>query len=794
MIFYIDFENGNDAVRATLTTCIVSNPSGTTVNIYKVGHGRTTGEIATLSLFSSWLNFRWKITVVDADNFTLDDAVWQSTSDTNGTVTFNGGSSWADAWKTISSGSTSARVLTGDEVRIAKTPDPISVGSAVWTKLSSEIIFSSPRVKTLCNCESLWTPSTYVTASLNTYYRKMGTASNYINISSTFTTGKVAYYPFASSLDLSAFQELTFWLRPSALINNNVLKVCLCSDVLGDTIVDEFVIGPQQGTNYFRPVTLPKSGGGNLGSTVNSIAIYAISDPGSLTMYIDNFSASKTGDLNLTTLIGTNSLASGGASGFYAIQSINDDVVVLDNTTNTYITSAVLSRNLWAGDTGTYETFIRNAFATTQQSSSSYSYNIFNPQGSMIDYIQFRGGYNINTEEQDGQTIFDGTNGTGYCFYMSSKSYLKLERLSCVRYSTGWYINASHHICIKDAQVCNNITGVAYQMTIGCQYIEFDNLVSVSYNYKGFYSSDSELIHANNVEEIVGNVSVGISATDGALIVFDRIGNLSASSNGLLLDGSPSISNSKFNVVKSLGCQYVVYLQNAVKNKIKIDYAEIQAKGTLFRFDGASFNNVCEVTNVPYSDAYISRGTAGENFIINSSFSDTPFTYSSNVDEYHNPVVWFSGINGDPSLRYGYFWGAVAEWQTTEKYDQGSGAWKVVVTNSVKSFDTNPIYFKIANIACNQSKLVTVDVYVKKVWTDGSGTGQKAKLQIEENSLLGISETSVLIDSTLNGEWVKYTISFTPTNAGVAELFYYAGSSYPTDANYIGKVEISQAD
>lgn len=92
-IYYVDLVNGSDTARTALTSCTVSNPSGSVTRVNKTGHGLVTGAVVTLSLFDTWLNNVWKITVVDTDNFDLDDATWQATSDTSGTVTPTGGMS-----------------------------------------------------------------------------------------------------------------------------------------------------------------------------------------------------------------------------------------------------------------------------------------------------------------------------------------------------------------------------------------------------------------------------------------------------------------------------------------------------------------------------------------------------------------------------------------------------------------------------------------------------------------------------------------------------------------------------
>jgi len=149
-IFYVDDGSvsgnpGDDSARAALASCTASNPSGTITRINKTGHGLTTGAVVDLTDFDAWLNGAWKITVFNADNFDLDGATWQATVDASGTVTPRGGSSWADAWETISDGPLAARIQPGDTIRVAKSGDPVSVGGATWTggPIGAEVTISS---------------------------------------------------------------------------------------------------------------------------------------------------------------------------------------------------------------------------------------------------------------------------------------------------------------------------------------------------------------------------------------------------------------------------------------------------------------------------------------------------------------------------------------------------------------------------------------------------------------------------------------------------------------------------
>ena len=133
-IFFVDYEGGSDAARTALTTCVISNPSGSIIQVAKVAHGLVVGAIVDATLFTAWFNDAWKVSVVvDADNFQVE-GTWQAAADANGTITPRGGSSKADAWKTWTSGATAARIQPGDTIRTMASPDPTSLGvTGAWT-------------------------------------------------------------------------------------------------------------------------------------------------------------------------------------------------------------------------------------------------------------------------------------------------------------------------------------------------------------------------------------------------------------------------------------------------------------------------------------------------------------------------------------------------------------------------------------------------------------------------------------------------------------------------------------
>lgn len=397
-VFFIDLYSGSDTARTALTSCVASNPSGSITSIAKTGHGLVTGAIVDLTLFTAWLNGAWKITVTDANNFTLDDATWQATADTNGTVTPRGGSSWSDAWLTITSGATAARIQPGDEIRVSKTPDPVSLGqSATFTDGSQNVVLTTAVTKAIEDASQgtggAWTVSANVTGTNNTNRKFESTAATF-QPNATFTTGKVAYAAIAGggTQNFSAFQYINFWYRANTSTNiaANTYKICLCSDTAGDTIVNEINLPASNSNSSWQCLVLDY--GGALGSSIQSVAIHCLIDPGAspVAFSVNNIFASN-GDLSLKTLIGK----SGDVN--YNVQSISGTTIKIDSAN-----TAAAGRG-YSGSTATETIYYRVPFdvilstgtwATVSENAS------FTTQRSKII-----GGWNTSSGSRDGQTV-----------------------------------------------------------------------------------------------------------------------------------------------------------------------------------------------------------------------------------------------------------------------------------------------------------------------------------------------------------------------------------------------------
>lgn len=423
-VFYIDLVSGSDAARTALTTCTAANPSGTITRITKAGHGLVTGAVVDLTLFTTWLNSAWKITVVDANNFDLDGAVWQATADNNGTVTPRGGSSWADAWLTINTGATAARIQPGDTFRIAKTADPVSLGqNATFTDGSSTVTLTSAVTKKIEDASSAipWVASANITVGSNTI-RKIGATAVTITPATAFTTGKAAYCPIAGggSQDFSGYRYLNLWIRPTTAVAvaANTWRIALCTDTIGDVIINAFSIPAMSANIGWNCFVLDL--GSAMSGVVQSVAVYALSDPGTTAISINNMFASN-GNISLKTLIGK----SGDVN--YNIQSIDGTTIKIDSNNN------ALGGKGYSGTTSTETLYYQVPFDTAVTA----SWATMNEAGDTLnDPNKYSFGWNTSSNTRDGYTLIANTLvGAGTA--ITPVAYSTIEYLKMARYSVG---------------------------------------------------------------------------------------------------------------------------------------------------------------------------------------------------------------------------------------------------------------------------------------------------------------------------------------------------------------------
>lgn len=471
-IFHIKFVGGNDAARTALTTCTASNPSGTITRINKTAHGLVTGAVVDLTLFSAWLNNAFKITVVDANNFDLDATIWQATADNNGTVTPRGGMNWADAWATITSGPTAARIQPGDEFRVEKTVDAASLGqNATFTQYSSTVTLTTAVTKKIEDAVTSagWTASANITLGTNAT-RKFGANALTVTPAGGFTTGKAAYSLISGggTQNFSGYQYLNFWVRPIAnnAIVANTWRICLCSDTTGDTIVNAFNVPAISAITSWHAFSIDL--GSAMGASIQSVAIYAVVDPGTVAISINNIFAGNS-TLGLNHLIGKSDEV------YYTVQSIDGTTVKIDTSSST--TAASRGHTM---ATSTEAIYTRLPFMINQ---STTWQTVSEAGNALSSRNHYSGGWDTGTNTRIGTTVFGNNVDSASTIVMSQ--HVKFSYFTFARFGT---ISPTANIFF------DNVVFAC------CGIVSTTNIVYATYTDCTFLNSSGSIAMGGNVE------------------------------------------------------------------------------------------------------------------------------------------------------------------------------------------------------------------------------------------------------------------------------------------------------
>jgi len=686
-IFYIDYVNGSDAARATLSNVVFSNPSGDLVMGTYNSHGLITGACITVSACTqAYANTAWKITKIDDDTFYLDDASWASFTgaDVTGNVVPFGGMSWADAWATINNGASAARIAPGDVIRIAKTPDPAAIGkNATWTtttidgggdKASKSIVSSTDATPIVMratghglttgdivvitahtvnyNANGAWvvtrvddnyfsldgsvatgggaggatgtiTPSNTKAVVLASAVTKKiddcegGWAASGSSTVTNTTTGKMCYgmkvaksspsnntlyaYKTITEGDYSAYTGITLWIYITTAIDATTRwKICLCSDTAGATVVDEFLI-PITGTYTWIALNLAKVGGGNLGASIKSVALYS-GAAGATTagITLDNINACTAGGFSVGDLISKNSLAVGGTEGFYALDGIYDKILLMSGYRGYY------------GTTETVALYYRKTQLVTATGTITDS-------GTEGNLIQFLGGWNTATTTQDGETYLDGFNGNVDIIDSNGKIYIKFDRISCIRGSYGMELSAATGYIeigsINDIYDCS--TGVIAQANIVLDATAFRRINGCPTGM----TLDAENFQIDSIGQITGGqqglqLYTGAGKTQGLITSIGDICNHSQYGiHGTVTNPGVVIGTINHLSYDGMGGLYL----NATRGVIieKISEANHNVPYGVYFYNQCANNEIGEITDCSYNTAYgvLNHASAGCNYI-----------------------------------------------------------------------------------------------------------------------------------------------------------------------------------
>lgn len=653
----------------------------------------------------------------------------------------NTGVDWAHAWQTITNGATAARIAPGDLIKIAKSPNPVSIGNATWNNLSKTVTLASAQTLLIDRCEVAWTAvNGSVTRQPVATDGKENAYCMQITEDATPGADEVqAYYP-TGLLDLSGYQKISFWLKNEVAIPDNtrwVIKLYTTADASG-VAVDEFVIPAIPSTGKWIPLTIARTGGGNLNNAIQSIALCNGAGLPTASKYVrlDNIIACTTDGLNLQSLISKNSLAQGGAEGWYGIQSINGVTVLLDNETNT---KANAGRGYF-GTTETVATYKRETTKTALASLTAAGVQIVGASGSLAGgNIQFQGGYNTVTDMQDGETFFDGLNGIGYGIYITTKDYITFGHINMYRYYDG--LNSSGG---EQTGHVFNFPNMSNNQRYGAQF---------GAGTYGPYSVN--IAHANNN----GNHGVYIFYGCGHQIAYICANNnLSAgidSAGGVKCRFTFATCNNNQQYGFDLGGSYLHEILGGSTSS-NGSGGITPGSATFQYFRNFTCNEATKVGNPTYgSRVYMTK-------------------YAGDVDD--NRIFTDGGSTST---------GAMFS-QTTTRHTASGIAWQLSPLSTRLS--NYPLKLSVAKIAVEANKLVTVKAWMKK----DHATNVACSLVCPGKQISGV-DNDVAATKANDTNWEQLTITFTPTERGVVEIEAWAWYVSGNSNAYIDDLEISQA-
>lgn len=641
----------------------------------------------------------------------------------------NNGTSFALRRKTIA-GMTG--LAAGDTVRIMASRDPVSLGNGTWTDNSATVTLASAATLEIEPCTAAWTASTNVTCTTSTT-RRYGSTSSSFSIASGFTTGLAAFKAIGSTLNLSSYTAISFWLYVTSLGSftpQGQIDIRLCSDTAGATPVDTLTIDLGLTTfptsSIWIPVVIDK--GSALGSAIQSVSVSFQSDPASTTFLINNLLACKglsdSAHVSHACLIGKKT---SGEPDWYPVQSINGTTLVLGSYGGTTATPARNYR-------GTTETVTTYAIQPVNPKMSS-SQRTMPTNGSIGSPITWSAGWNrtdMSTQTTAAETWWTGLGAYAEGYVLSSRTWQKITGIALIHHSS---VPITFSAASGDLEIaCPEIVFSGGSFPIGSAGspggIRFD--LGSSVYCDGYISSGST------------------PGFKGVALSIRRITGNTLSAAPLQL--SPDRQPGRNNYVAQIG---------------SIDNCGVGISG----FNGNSFPLLvrgCTFKNNVTRDVTTSNGIL---LLDNCTFLSTTRQNSNTAALYSYAVM--TNINGDrsKSALYGYNWDAVT--QTAVRHAATGVAWQVTPGSTTDVTQYAPIIISLGLFALAANEAVSL-----KCWLRRTNTAVSVGIRVRGGSLAGIPNDVQVITAVAINTWSQETITFTPTAEGVVELegFVYGGS------------------
>lgn len=697
----------------------------------------------------------------------------------------NNGSTFALRKKTLASAA--AVATAGDIIRIMGRTVGASGINATFTNLSGTVILASALTVGLYTTGAAWTAVTNVTTTASQAGKLGATSASNIAIAAAFATGKIAHFPLAAAQNLNTYQQLSFWIKSDVAVAAGVLRIDTCSDTTGNTVVDSINL-PALAAGVWQAVTLDKAA--NMGATINAIRLHAISDPGTVTLTIDDVVACKAA--SAANSLSLNSLISSDGAVFYAVKSIDNagTTVRLDTGGAASAQSAV---GVWSGTTGSLPLSILNPINIAVA-------DTFNVSGAAGNPITISGGWDsVAMTTQSGYSVLD-TQRSGSTALTLTADFITLDRIGIARATTAINLNGSTKKGYKFSNMF--VSNCAALWTLPSRAMTY-SVVNITNSIGGLsipasanYNADNAAYNLSSVK-LIGNTSGdGITVPPNIGSPMPLIQNSSVMANttagaiGFNIQ-SPCLffnntSNDNPNGTTSSGfffqnangiVAYNLQARNNSEAQVKIGNASVE----LFGLD-TNFNLGTQVKFV--------SGAEGQATIYNWTQNATATKVNLG-----NPVAGQTSGNVVNSQKEG---GVAAN--NTIYNDQGvvtttgivgqsgSGiAWQL--SPNASAFAGAPLRLNVGKIICPANVPTMV-----KYWAKLSAAGPTAQLKVFGGRYAGVGSpgTDVVSTAISGTSYAQYSMTVTPTEACVVDIFAEVWGSSTQSLTVSGPIVVIQ--
>lgn len=605
------------------------------------------------------------------------------------------------------------------------------------------------------NGRTIWTQTANVTTSFNTTDSKEGDVSDSIAIGVNFTTGKAAYKS-TGILDLSSYQQLSFWIKQTAgtVAVSGDINIRLCSDAIGDVAVHTFNIPGLAANNQWIPITIDLES--SMSNNIQSVALYVNVDRGAQTFLLCNILACKAksspDSLTLQSLISKNT----GDECWYPIMSINGTRVMIDTGANANTnpgTSA--NRGGYYGITENVTTYKRETIKTVMSSTAGATVQEIQEAGTENAPFNYEFGWDrTDMSTRTSESYFDGLNGLGYGLLLNTKNYVNINNYGGVRYDrirlvTSIYGNHGFIETIGN-------TSIGLDLSSAQSFNTYALIKSCCNLGAGVFSDFGSSNNTYNKIISIGNISNGFGNTRS--FMNNKINNILAANNsfGIFLDGS---SNNTFTSGVLIQNQNEGFRNYCSMNDTFVNCSTSGNAGNgFFLFAGELYLRNCTINEITECGVYDGNSRI----------------YSFNHDNINNNHIIFTN-NG------------LILPQTSVRYSNTGYAWSMSPTSTTRRTSSYPLDLSIAKFAVNANSLVTV-----KAWMRRNSTDLTVGLRIKGGQIAGVPNDITSYMSAAANTWQQVTLTFTPTEIGVVEVLAecYGGSTF---TGYVDDISITQA-